>query len=80
MHLTYVAVHEVTWCMVVWCTQNAPTDGSSSVHVAPAAMLAAASTYTTSVDIQKRAMKKIFTHMTSAREWRTALTDSKTDS
>ena len=21
-HLTYVALHEVTWCMVVWCTQN----------------------------------------------------------
>ena len=24
IHLTYVALHEVTWCMVVWCTQNAP--------------------------------------------------------
>ena len=24
MHLTCVALHEVTWCMVVWCTQNAP--------------------------------------------------------
>ena len=23
MHLTYVALHEVTWCLVVWCTQNA---------------------------------------------------------
>ena len=22
MHLKYVALHEVTWCMVVWCTQN----------------------------------------------------------
>ena len=24
MHLTYVGLHEVTWCRVVWCTQNAP--------------------------------------------------------
>ena len=24
MHLTYVASHEMTWCMGVWCTQNAP--------------------------------------------------------
>ena len=22
--IMYVALHEVTWCMVVWCTQNAP--------------------------------------------------------
>ena len=22
---TYVALHEVRWCMVVWCTLNAPT-------------------------------------------------------
>ena len=22
IHLTYVALHEATWCMVVWCTQN----------------------------------------------------------
>ena len=24
MHLTYVALHQVTWCMVVSCTQNVP--------------------------------------------------------
>ena len=24
MHLTYVALHEVTWCMAVWCTQKPP--------------------------------------------------------
>ena len=29
MNLTYVALHEVTWCMVVWCTQNLRRDGSS---------------------------------------------------
>ena len=22
MHLTYVALHGVTWCMVIWCPQN----------------------------------------------------------
>ena len=34
MHLTYVALHELTWCMVVWCTQNAPR--RQQFHVAPA--------------------------------------------
>ena len=33
-HLTYVALHEMTWCMVVWCTQNAPR--WQQFHVAPA--------------------------------------------
>ena len=34
MHLTYVALHEITWCMIVWCTQNAPR--CQQFHVAPA--------------------------------------------
>ena len=34
MHHTYVALHEVTRCMVVWCTQNAPR--RQQFHVAPA--------------------------------------------
>ena len=34
MHLAYVALHEVTWSMVVWCTQNAPR--RQQFHVAPA--------------------------------------------
>ena len=34
MHLTYVALHEVTWCMVVWSTQNAPR--WQQFHKAPA--------------------------------------------
>ena len=34
VHLTYVALHEVAWCMVVWCTQNAPR--WQQFHVAPA--------------------------------------------
>ena len=28
-HLMYVALHEVTWCVVVWCTQNVRRDGCS---------------------------------------------------
>ena len=32
-HLTYVALH-LTWCMVVWCTQNMPR--WQQFHVAPA--------------------------------------------
>ena len=31
--LLTVALHEVTWCMVVWCTQNAPR--WQQFHVAP---------------------------------------------
>ena len=34
MHLSYVALHEVTWCTVVWCTQNAPR--RQQLHVKPA--------------------------------------------
>ena len=30
----HMALHEVTWCMVVWCTQNAPR--WQQFHVAPA--------------------------------------------
>ena len=44
----YVALHAVTWCMVVWCTQNAPR--RQQFHVAPAMPELK---YTTSVDIQK---------------------------
>ena len=28
-YILYVALHEVTWCMVVWCIQNLRQDGSS---------------------------------------------------
>ena len=34
MHLTYVALHEVTWSMFVRCTQNAPR--RQKFYVAPA--------------------------------------------
>ena len=34
MHLTYVALHEVTWCMFVWRAQN--TLRRQQFHVAPA--------------------------------------------
>ena len=48
MHLRYVALHEVTWCLVVWCTQN--TLRQQQFHVAPAMPVLK---YTTLVDIQK---------------------------
>ena len=37
MHLTYVALHEVTWCTVVWSTQNLRRDGCSFIwhHMRP---------------------------------------------
>ena len=34
MHLTYVALHKVTSCMLAWCTLNAPR--WQQFHVAPA--------------------------------------------
>ena len=50
--LIYVALHEVTWCMVVWCTQNLRRDGSSFMWHQPCRRCK----YTTSVDIQKNAL------------------------
>ena len=78
---TYVALHEVTRCMVVWCTQNAPRltlCGSRFLWHQPCKRFK----YTTSVDIQKRAIKKIknihscritYERSESARERRIAL-------
>ena len=34
MHLAYVVLHDLTWCMVVWCTQNVLR--WQRFHVAPA--------------------------------------------
>ena len=48
--VTGVALHEVTWCMVVWCIQNLCRDSTEQFHVAPATP---ALKYTTSVDIEK---------------------------
>ena len=57
--MTYVALHEVTRCMVVWCAQNALLHRSSSMGHQPCQRC----TYTTSVDKQKRAIKSyIVTH------------------
>ena len=76
--LRYVALHEVTWCMVVWCTQNAPRltlSGSRFLWHHPCQRCK----YTTSVDIQKRAIKTIHScritceRSESARERRIAL-------
>ena len=53
-HAFYVCgFHEVTWCMVVWCTQNLRRDGSSFMWHQPCQHCK----YTSSVDIQKRAIK-----------------------
>ena len=53
----YVALHEVTWCMVVWCTQKLHQDGSSFMWHQPCRRCK----YTTSVNIKKRALKKLVT-------------------
>ena len=47
IHLTYVTLHEVTWCIVVWCTQKLRWDGSSFMWHQPCQRCE----YTTSVDI-----------------------------
>ena len=56
----HVAFHEVTWCMVVWCTQNAPR--RQQFHVAPAISRCK---YTASLDIQKTRFKNLVTHVES---------------
>ena len=53
LNFTYVTLHEVTWCMVVWCTQNLRRDGSSVMWHQPCQRCKC----TTSVDIQKRTIK-----------------------
>ena len=53
-YLTYVALHDVTWSMVVWCTQNLRRDGCSFMWHQPCQRCK----YTTSVDNQKNALKK----------------------
>ena len=51
--VTYVALHEVTWNMVVWCTQDLRRDGCSFMWHQPCQRCK----YTTSVDIQKTRYK-----------------------
>ena len=65
-----VALHEVTWCMVVWCTQNAPRRQQfhDTSHVS--------AVLKSSADIQKRAIKSrsfMYNHRESARKRRTVL-------
>ena len=59
IHLTYVALREVTWRIVVRCTQNLSLDGSSFMWHQPCQRCK----YTTSVDIQKRAIEKLVTNV-----------------
>ena len=57
----YVALHEVTRCMVVWCIiQNAPRWQHIMWH-----QPCQRCKYTTSVDIQKTRYKNLFTHVES---------------
>ena len=59
-HTPYVCgLHEVTWGMVVWCTQNLRRDGCSFMWHQPCQRCK----YTTSVDIQKTCYKKQVTHV-----------------
>ena len=57
MHFTYVALHEVIWCMVVWCTQNAPRRQQLHVAPYPAMQPCQRCVCWLSVDIQKRTVK-----------------------
>ena len=75
IHLTYVALHEVTWCMVVWCTQNLHRDSCSFMWHQPCKRCK----NTTSVDIQKthykashscRTTRKRSESAQESREWR----------
>ena len=51
-------LHEVTWSMVVWCTPDLHQDGCSFMWLQPCQCCK----YTTSVDIQKCAIKLV-THV-----------------
>ena len=50
----YVALHEMTWNMVVWCTQDLRRDGCSFMWHQPCQRCK----HTTSVDIQKQQQQK----------------------
>ena len=56
----YVALHEVAWCMVVWCTQNSTR--RQQFHVAPAM----SALYVHHFDgYSKTRYKKLVTHVES---------------
>ena len=60
----YVALHEVTWCMVVWCTQNLLRDGSSFMWHQPCQRYK----YTTLADIQQQKSYKANQSCRTTRE------------
>ena len=60
MHPTYVALHEVTWCMVVWRTQNVPR--CQQFHVVPAMSALWVHHFG---GYSKTSHKKLFTHAES---------------
>ena len=55
----YVTLHEVTWSMVVWCTQDLRRDGCCFMWHQPRQHCK----YTTSVDIKKKRAIKLVTHV-----------------
>ena len=63
MHLTYVALHEVTWSTVVWSTQNAPR--RQQLHVAPAMPALLVHHFGGHLKLKNKAIKKLFTHTES---------------
>ena len=63
MHMTYVALHEVTWCMIVWCTQNEPK--WQQLHVAPAMPAPLSTPLQWILKKQKICYEKLVTHAES---------------
>ena len=58
-----MALYKVTWCMVVWCTQNLRRDSCSFMWHKPCQRCK----YTTSVDIQKTRYEKLVSHVEPQR-------------
>ena len=57
----YVALHEMAWSMVVWCTQNLRRDGSSFMWHQPRQRLSTPLRWI----FKKRANKKLVTYVES---------------
>ena len=74
MHLTYVALHEVTWCMAVWCTQNMQT-AAVSCGTSHASAVSTPLRWIFKNMLQKasHSCRIICEHSQFAREWRIAL-------
>ena len=62
-----MALHEVTWCMVVWCTQNLRRDGSSFMWHQPCQRLSTPLgwIFNKKTKQKKTCYKKLVTHVES---------------